>query len=300
MKIAAMADLHVGAVPRAQERMRVFWEAAKREQVDMVINLGDFAAPKEENQWVADSWKNCPLPHALVLGNHDMDESDKSRYMRFFGLKRSYDSFAVGGIQWILLDTNYFNFGGVCYDYAHANYYDKKRECLGDLQIAWLREVLEKSTMPCVLLSHEGLHYAGDKDKIWPVLREFRDKIAVCINGHNHVDGLTVLEGIGFLEVVSMSQHWLGTDAERLTLQECNGYFSPREFEDYQFLRYMAPYENAMYEIIEFDLDNKCVSVRGSESAFVGRSPRERGHSGTMHGIEQSTKVKEKTFYWGR
>ena len=199
-----------------------------------------------------------------------------------------------------MLDTNYFNFGGVCYDYAYANYYDKKREYLGDLQIEWLQHVLDKSSLPCVLLGHEGLHYAGDQEKIWPVLKQYRNKIALCINGHNHVDGLTVQEGIGFLEVVSMSQHWLGDEAELLTLQECNGYFSPEEFEEYRFLRYMAPYEKAMYEILEFDLDNNCVSVRGSKSAFVGRSPRERGHSGAIHGIEQTTEVKEKLFYWGR
>lgn len=298
MKLAVMADLHVDLVPGAQRRLTDFYTAAQRENADMIVNLGDFAAPKPENQWVADMWKNCPLPHCMVLGNHDMDKSDKSKWMQFYGLKRSYDTFVFEGIQFILLDTNHFNLNGICYDYAYQNYFDKQREFLGAEQRRWLRGVLEQAEVPCVLFSHEGLENTGDKEEVLAILKEYRDKIVVCINGHNHVDGVTEKEGIHFLDVISMSQHWLGETTQLLTAEACAGHFTKEEFQQYSLLKYMTPLKEAMYEFVDIDLEQKRVSISGTRSNFVGKSPIERGHSGTINGIAMTAEVKEKTFYW--
>lgn len=294
-----MADLHVDLVPGAQRRLTDFFAAARREHADMIVNLGDFAAPGPENQWVADMWRSCPVPHCMVLGNHDMDESDKSGVMQFYGLKRSYDTFVFEGVQFILLDTNHFERNGICYDYAYRNYFGKQREFLGAEQRRWLRDVLTQTELPCILFSHEGLENTGDKEDVLAILKEYRDKMVACINGHNHVDGVTEQEGIHFLDVISMSQHWIGETTQLLTAEECAGYFTEETFRQYPFLKYMTPLAEAMYEFVDIDLEKRQISVSGTRSSFVGRSPVERGHSGTINGIAMTAEVKERTFCWG-
>lgn len=299
MKLAVMADLHIGLMPDGKKRLQDFYAAAQREHADMIVNLGDFAAPKPENQWVADRWKSCPVPHCMVLGNHDMDESDKSGVMQFYGLKRSYDTFVFEGVQFILLDTNHFERNGICYDYAYRNYFDKQREFLGAEQRRWLLGVLEQTELPCVLFSHEGLENTGDKEEVLAILKQYRNKIAVCINGHNHVDGLTEQEGIHFLDVISMSQHWIGETTHLLTAEECTDYCSEEVFRKHRWLPYVVPLADTMYEMIEIDLEQKRIAVSGPQSSFIGKSPVERGHSGLLNGIAMTAEVKEKTFYWG-
>lgn len=300
MKLAVMADLHVDLVPGAQQRLTDFYAAAQRENADMIVNLGDFAAPKEENRWVAKLWKDCPVPHCMVLGNHDMDESDKSRWMQFYGLKRSYDTFVFGGMQFILLDTNYFHLNGICYDYAYGNYYAYKREFLGAEQRRWLCSVLEQTELPCILFSHEGLENTGDREEVLAILKQYRDKITVCINGHNHVDGLTEEEGIHFLDVISMSQHWIGETTNLLTAEDCKGHYTEEEFREYKWLQYMVPLAETMYEMVEINLEQKSMSVSGTKSHFIGKTPIERGHSGTINGIAMTAEVESKIFYWGK
>ncbi len=299
MKLAVMADLHVDLIPGGRQRLEAFYAAAQEEKAHIIINLGDFAAPKQENKWVAELWRMCPMPHLMVLGNHDMDESDKSKWMQFYGMERSYDTVIMGGVQFILLDTNYFNMGGICYDYAYRNYFDKAREFVGAAQQEWLREVLENADSPCVLLSHEGLENVGDKEEVMQILRENRDKIVVCINGHNHVDGLTIQEGIHFLDIVSMTQQWVGSEYDVLTEQECEGVFTKEEFQQYPCLKFTAPYQEPLYEFVEIDMLHKSVSVWGTKSRYIGRSPEERGHCGNVNGVSLSTGVQKKSFVWG-
>ena len=158
--------------------------------------------------------------------------------------------------------------------------------------------MLEQTKLPCVLFSHEGLENTGDREEVLAILKQYRNKIVMCINGHNHVDGMTEKEGIRFLDVISMSQHWLGETTHLLTVEDCAGYFTEEAFQQYQFLKYMTPLAEAMYEFVDIDLKQKRVSVSGTKSCFIGKSPVERGHSGTINGIAMTTEVTEKTFCW--
>lgn len=75
-------------------------------------------------------------------------------------------------------------------------------------------------------------------------------------------------------------------------------HFTEEEFRQYPFLKYMTPLKEAMYEFVDIDLEQKRVSISGTRSNFVGKSPVERGHSGTINGIAMTAEVKEKMFCW--
>lgn len=240
LKLAVITDLHHGLAPDAMVRLRTFVEAVqKRKGIDLVIQMGDFCYSTPESKECVDLFNTLPQPKIHVLGNHDMDKVDKDAAMKFWGMKKRYESRVVGGYRFVVLDLNHFKKEGKLVPYANGNYFtDNATHNWADPeQLDWLAKELRSSTEPVVLLSHQPLGFKParktfdskgshigyeDFGPLPPeqaeVLKVVTDaaqvnpqgSVIVSLFGHLHVDRLEMHEEIPCYCVNSASYFWSG------------------------------------------------------------------------------------------
>lgn len=298
VKILFFSDIHyTGIMPDAPERLKEIIAAAKREEADGIVCLGDTAWSKPEYQDIGDLWNGIGMPHYMVLGNHDMDRNSKAEVTAFYDMPSNYYAFDVKGLHFAALDTNYMQrrdaAGGAMEDYDHANYAGQITDCVPAQEMEWLERDLAGTDKPVVLLSHAPLCKNQDEVHYCKQYRQLHERILkhnecagykqvfLCCHGHSHVDSYYNWEGIHHLGINSASNLWLGTEYEGLG---DNAVFSAADMEKNDCLRYVAPYRDAVYALITFDLSRQMVYVKERNSEFVGKSPVERGHSGYVCG----------------
>ncbi len=285
-KLLVFADVHHGNImPDAISRLQTIFKAAKEQNVDAVICLGDVAWTIPENKQIADLWNGLPMPHYMVLGNHDMDKSSKSDAVAFYQMPANYYTFDVGAYRFFALDTNYYREDGIDHDYSNSNYYGKVREIIPKEQLDWLKKALSQTDKRCVLLSHARLFTHYD-DAGCTNYREILDcidahnasvgypQIFLCINGHNHTDSLLQINDVHYLDLNSASNQWI----DAATPLEPNEVFGEQDHQNNPYLKFTIPYRDPLYAILTLDEERKQVSVKGRKSEFVGPSLKERNH----------------------
>jgi len=287
IRFGLITDVHQDFSFRAIDRLKAFIEHANREQVDFIIQLGDFCFPKPENQEFLSVWESFQGPKYHVLGNHDMDSCDKAAVMNYLGMKRNYYSFDCGEYHFVVLDGNYLLTDDGYADYANGNYRPfgiAHRNNIPQDQLLWLKEDLASTEKTTVIFSHQSLEnpYVGVKsaDEIHKILREAneaagRRKVVACMNGHNHLDGVKVIEDIYFIHMNSSSYFWMGGSVQAEP-------YPPELMERYPVMKHSVPYEDPLYAIVT--LEPGLLSIEGRESGFVGKSPLECGHSNVSLG----------------
>lgn len=225
LRMAVITDLHHGLAPDALSRLAAFAEAVKkRNDIDLVMQMGDFCYSDAGAKECTALWKTIPHPKIHVLGNHDMDKVDKVGAMRFFGMKSRYGSRVVKGWRFVVLDLNHFEKDGKLFDYDKGNYFTDKAifNKADPEQLAWLGKQIRSSKEPVILISHQPLGFAEPGQAMPPeqveVLQVVTEAsranpagaVAICIFGHLHVDRLEHFEGIPCYCVNSASYFWFG------------------------------------------------------------------------------------------
>ena len=310
VKALIFADIHyTGIMPDAIGRLKAIIEAARREQADCILCLGDTAWSKPEFRDIADIWNGIELPHYMALGNHDMDRNSKEEVTAFYGLPSNYYSFDVKGLHFAALDTNYFRRepDGEVFDYDHANYAGQITDCMPQAQLDWLAEDLRATEKPTILLSHAPLYDDGEpaacckEREALPRLlldhnrqRGWKQAFLSC-NGHMHLDSLADWDGIHYLEINSASNQWLGGEYALLEPDET---FSAAQHEAYDCLRYTAPFRDPVYALLTFDLEAQTLRVTGPQSSYIGPTPMERGHSGYVGTAPLTAGTAPRFFRW--
>lgn len=74
VKIGILADVHQDIIHDGYARLRFFMDDMKKRKPDFIIQMGDFALPREKNQPFLDIWNEFEGSGYHVLGNHDMRE----------------------------------------------------------------------------------------------------------------------------------------------------------------------------------------------------------------------------------
>lgn len=294
IRFGIMADVHHDFSYRAEERLAAFIEEANREEVDFIVQLGDFCFPIEENRPFLKLWNRFVGPKYHVLGNHDMDRNDKRTVMDFWGMERNYYSFDCGACHFVVLDANYMLLDGVYEDYAFGNYH-KHREAINYLsqeQLDWLQEDLAATDKTTIIFSHQnlegpyndfnyGIHNADAFRRIVAEANAAaggdRNKVIACMNGHNHLDGVKVIDDVFYIHINSMSYFYMGREYKRIR-------YSEEVSERYPILAVSAPYRDPLYAIVTVDTLTRTLTIRGRETEFVGPSPLECGHKNSSGG----------------
>lgn len=300
VKFGVFADLHIDIMHDGEARLEQLLSVCREENVDFVIQLGDFIYPNEDRKCICKP-ENIPpnvqsalagiapvdkdrmlkmyaqfeKPTYHVIGNHECDVCSKRQILEYWGERDAYYSFDAGGVHFVVLDPNYGKVDGEYISYENGNYFDwpKCIPYLPDEQISWLEEDLKKTEYPTVLFSHQRLMegYASIKnaEKLRKVLTGAPSGVILSVNGHEHRDMLEEKDGIYFLNHNSASAMWVGT---KYVCMNRYGEEIDRLFPD---IRHMLPYSKPLFSIIT--IDENGIEVKGTRAEFVGPSPEEMG-----------------------
>ena len=281
-KFGLMADPHADLIPDKNARLSKFIERAINDDVQFIIQLGDFCFPKKENLDFLNIWNQFKGPNYHVLGNHDMDISSKEVIMEYLEMPSKYYSFDEEGFHFVVLDANYIYNNEKYLDYNNANFYidSSLRTFINPEQIEWLKGDLESTNKPTIIFSHQSLLNAlwGIKNRL--ELREVLEqenirsgfqKVIACFNGHDHIDYHKQINGIHYVEVNSMSYQWLGEKYSNKTR------YSAELYDKYQSLDKLAPYKDALYTIISVDPHKGRIELEGLKSEWIEPSPANQG-----------------------
>jgi len=309
VKFGVFADLHVDIMHDTQERLQVFLDTCREENVDFIVQLGDFCYP-DDNRNVVCKPEHMPVnianalkyktyadkpailrmfndfekPSYHVLGNHDCDMCSKQEQLNFLEAKNgSFYSFDHGGFHFVVLDSNYLKTSaGEFIAYENSNYFEAGfqdnivREFVSPEQLTWLKEDLAKAENPTVVFSHAQIGITGapcwtipNHEDIKEIFKTAPNGVVACFNGHMHVDIVSKEEGIWYVQVNSMDCSWLDVKYIRENL------YGPEIDEKFPNIKYTAPYRDAVFAIVT--MDDNGIQIKGRQSEFVGDTPEERG-----------------------
>ena len=275
VRFGVITDIHPDIMHDATARLQDFLKAAKKEKVDFIIELGDFCMVKEKNQPFVDLWNSFEGDKYHVLGNHDMDNETKANYIKFVGAVDRYYSFDKGDYHFIVMDPNNLKDGDKYTPYAHGNFYvdAKKRAWVDPEQVAWLKEDLKNTDKRCIIFSHQCFENSvSNREEIRAIFeaenaRVGYTKVVAALSGHDHTDYQKEINGIAYIQINSASNQWVGSD------YQCDTRYTPAINKAHPSLKYVVPYEKALYAMVT--LKKHSLRVKGTKSKFVAPTPRD-------------------------
>lgn len=268
VRFGICTDVHKDIMHNADSRLRAFIGRMNREEVDFVIQLGDFCRPIPANDGFLAIWKTFDGPRHHVLGNHDMDGgATREQTVAYWGMQAKYYSFDAGGFHFIALDGN---------DKTTPPQSGYPRY-VGDQQQQWLRRDLVQNRLPTIIFSHQSLEAPGgvaNGEAIRGILEEANrtggGKVFACFSGHHHMDYCRQINGIYYVQINSMSYFWMGEKYQHVR-------YSPEIDRDYPWIKYTTPYEDPLFAIVTLGADGS-IAIKGTESKWVGPSPWDLGY----------------------
>lgn len=280
VRFGVIADIHKDVMHDADKRLKTFVDTMNKQDVDFIVQLGDFCIPATYNSEFMKIWNTFNGPRHHVLGNHDMDGNGVERpdvaygwkrdeTVEFWGMKSRFYSFDHGGVHFVVLDGN-----------------DKKpekqsgyRRWVGREQLAWFEKDLKDTRLSTIVFIHqspENDEGVENGDSVRAVMekanQESAGKVLACFTGHHHRDYLRNLNSIWYPQINSASYFWIGGKYKHIR-------YSEEIDAKYPYIKYTVPYEEPLFAIVTLDIANGAMSIEGSKTEFVGPSPWDLGAS---------------------
>lgn len=230
LTVAHITDVHIRPGDNAPDRFKnCLKQVIDQHKPDFFLNGGDsindasydnVVRNQVTEQWAI--WDDCLKQigkHEIYscIGNHDpwwkAPEKTDEMYGKDYVVKRlkipnRYYSFSKRNWHFIILDGN------------------NSKISLDEEQYKWLEQELEKlpAATPTVIMSHypilgttQVLVGGGHSDakKLKDLFYKHRDKVKICLSGHNHLSDHTTYNGVLYCCNGAMSGFWWGKgDAE--------------------------------------------------------------------------------------
>lgn len=274
LRFLIFADLHYDMMPDADSRLETIFQAARKNKVEFMVNMGDLAAPVSRYQPLKDKLSGSPVPTYHIIGNHDTDHSGKQAFMEFYGMEKPFYYIDKGKFRFIFLDSNYFiDKDGQTKDYHKRDYIRSKQiDRYSPEELQWLENTLQTEQI-CLLFSHAPVNdnYGEiinnvDIHKIITTAKAKGTDIVAVFGGHNHSDNYHIIDGIHYIQVNSASNIWGGsqfTNTER---------FPAEVYKQYTSLKYIIPYRDALYATVDIYSNGK-VKIKGTKSSYIPPAP---------------------------
>ena len=293
VRFGLCADVHKGVIHDAELRMQTFVDRMNAEGVDFVMQLGDFCCrsfdekPETETETAKflSIWNSFSGPRYHVCGNHDIDDGFTwQETMAFWGQEEQYYSFDMGGYHFVILDGNEKS-GNSAPGYPRY---------IGNVQAKWLEDDLAATRLDTFVFSHQSLENPDgveNREQIRVILEQSNQRsdsanVVACFSGHHHIDYHTVINGINYIQINSMSYQWLGGNY-------IHARFSPEVEAKNPWVRYTAPYKEPLYAIVT--LDRKGVmKIEGVRSEYIPPTPRELGKPEEPEGNKGSAVISDR------
>jgi len=186
-------------------------EQFERDRPDFVVELGDFidAADTVEGERaylarVNEHFTKLPGRHYYVLGNHCVYTLTKDEFLDEVGLKKSYYSFDMGGLHFIVLDAC-FRSDGQPYGRNNFQWTDSN---VPANELDWLRADLKRTDKPTIVFIHQrldvgqpyGVKNAADVRKVL----EAPKRVLAVFQGHYHKNAHKEIAGIHYCTIAAM------------------------------------------------------------------------------------------------
>lgn len=275
LKFAIASDFHAQDVPDGKERLASFIKAAEKNNVDFIVELGDFCRLDNNCKVYRDLWNSFPRDKYHVIGNHDMDAYTPDEYVKGMGMPNRYYSFDKGDFHFIVLDGNNLYDGKSYRHYAKANYYvdAKMRAFIDPEQKEWLVRDLASTKKKCILFSHQSIDLAlNNGAEIRKILEDENKragfkKVVLAFSGHNHSNYTKVINGITYVQINSASYVWVGkpTQTEKRYPEDIN--------KKYSILSNSMTYDKPLYAIVT--LTDKGAYIKGRKAKFLPPTPKD-------------------------
>jgi len=271
LKIGIIADVHQDIIFDGTKRIKKFLNDARKLNVDFIIQLGDFALPRNVNQKFINTWNNYNGLKYHVLGNHDMVDFGfkKDQTMKWWGMNKRYYSFDKGGLHFIVLDGNDKNPG----DWKEYYY-----RYIGAEQRNWLENDLKQTSFPVIIFSHQSLDANSgikNRDEIRKIIESIKfkndsTKVIACISGHHHDDYIQSINGINYIHINSASYKWVG---EKYKFSR----FSKKIESKFPSITKTCPYKNSLYTFMTCDFNKGEIKFEERISEYIKPSPSDLG-----------------------
>lgn len=272
MKFLLFSDLHhyPGVFDGGTwEDLGVLQKAAEEHGCEFMIHAGDFChAPSLVPDYVK-AYNEFHIPTYHCLGNHDTDKTPLEETLKAYRMPADHYYFDRGGYRMVITNPNFFKDGEDYIPYSMSNYYSHAdtRETMPPEQIAWLKETVESSPYPCILLSHPSFERPDgvkNRDLILQVIDEANRKrphsVLMCINGHHHRDFVRLRNGVLYWDMNSVSYDWLPQKHDLYPKALCD---------EISLLNHTVVYEDPLYAIVT--IEGTTVTSEGVESTmFLG------------------------------
>ena len=192
------------------------------------------------------------------------------RILDMYRLERSYYHFDCEGYRIIVLDPNYNFVGDELKHYAPG--VPQGRGYIPPEPIAWLETAIAEAPGSCILCSHQSLERTdgiSNRDEVWRVIcaanRRKPRSVILCINGHNHCDCCTMVNGVCCLDLNSSSYHWCDVT---------NTLYTPEFYEKFPISTHCLYYATPLSALITVEGTEK-ICIEGAVGAFTLPIPRE-------------------------
>jgi len=267
VRFGVCADVHKDIMHDADQRLQFFIDQMNEQNVDFIIQLGDFCQPSAKNENFLKIWSSFSGPQHHVLGNHDMDSGfSKEQTVKGWGMPSRYYSFNKGAYHFVILDGNDPSDPPIS---GYTRY-------IGAEQRRWLAADLAAAKLPAIVFSHqsmedeiEGVVNKAEMRKILETAKfeNGRQKVIACFSGHHHTDYYRRINGIYYIQINSMSYCWVG-----------GNYAMPRYSEEinrkFPYIKYTVPYKDPLFALVTLEPEGN-IKIKGVQSEWVGPSPWE-------------------------
>ena len=248
-----------------QERWEKILNRSSEDKAEFIVGLGDYVHEPEKNRAFAEKMMAAPKDIYCCIGNHDTEHSPLAYALELYRMPHNYYYFDRSGYRFVVLDANYSYVDG---EYIHYNpgAVRHKPGVIPPEQLTWLEQVIGESTNPCVLMSHHSIERPDgilNREEVWAVINHANarhpHRVMLYINGHNHRDHCTIVDGVCCLELNSASYQYVapphkGYPPEVLALGEA--------------MAYTLNFSQPLSALIT--LEGECIiRIRGAEGIFL-------------------------------
>lgn len=266
IRFLVFTDLHYDETTDGDNRIEEILADAQKRDLDFIVSLGDLCTPIKENQRVVEQFKSLGIPFYNVIGNHETDKCTLREILYFYSINDPYYSVICNGYKLIFLNTCYLSKDG-----KEEIFYNRNFKCEGTVypivpleETRWLQEEL-KDDMKCIIFSHHSFINDFPKRGVYnreEIRKDFvKKQVLLCLNGHDHGDDYSIIDGIPYMTINSANYAWLGTQiSSSIELQE-----------KYSYLNGMLQYKKAMSAYVEIN-DNE-INICGMDGEYLSVTP---------------------------
>ena len=276
VKICVFADYHYFPYlyPIEQEGLDEIIERAHKENVDVILECGDFAADATKNDGFLQKFLNNKygIKTTFCYGNHDLERVDSLELLnKAYGVDNSYFYRDMFGFRFITVDTNFwYDDDGTLHHYAGRTVGPPKwnypHSLFGKKQLEWLSESIDKSEYPCIIIGHVPMEKSNEPEpkEFMKILREANEKkpgkVLVYFSGHTHRNHIQVVDNVIHFNVnATYNGEW----------QPKQHNLFPKELTDkYKMAANCSIFKDPLSAIVTVE-DNGHIKIEGTETGYL-------------------------------